>query len=77
MKNIPAIMLTGYLGFGSWKKMGGVITGVNVVWVQVGMRGSGLSGNWCQLGTTCVFYVVFSENVNFAASVSGNDVCAS
>jgi hypothetical protein len=57
--------------------MGGVITGVNVVWVQVRMRGSGLSGNWCHLGTTCVFYGVFSEDVNFAASVSGNDVCAS
>jgi hypothetical protein len=42
------------MGFGSWKKMGGVITGVNVVWVQVGMRGSGLSGNWCQLGDMCV-----------------------
>jgi hypothetical protein len=51
--------------------MGGVITGVNVVWVQVGMRGSGLSGNRCQLGTTCVFNGVFSKNVKFAASVSG------
>jgi hypothetical protein len=38
--------------------MGGVITGVNVVWVQVGMRGCGLSRNRCQLGTTCVFYGV-------------------
>jgi hypothetical protein len=35
--------------------MGGAVTGVNVVWVLVGMRGSSMSGNRCQLGMTCVF----------------------